>query len=346
MVIVGCTAAALVLSLCMFAPRLWLMRTYLPGTYQWDRAHTYLLQCEAPFRRDIEPAMFWRLLPPLVCHELGLRGYRPLIVPWLGVLAATGYATLLFQRRLNHPRFVFGGALLFATTSAVFVATTWLGLNDAWVWLGLLVVAFGRARWSLAVAALLCPWVDERFVIGFPLAWLIRCFDRAEPLLSRRALSLLWLVPYVLVRAMAPGVMAEGGASAAFLRQTIGAAPVLLPFAPLGWWMGLRVGWVAVAYGIWSLHPPRRLLTLLAIGGTLAAMLCLASDTSRSAAIVAPAMVWGCLVFARNYPVQAPRGLLLLGLANLLVPAAHVTYTKIDVINPLLIEIVRLWRIA
>jgi hypothetical protein len=56
-------------------------------------------------------------------------------------------------------------------------------------------------------------------------------------------------------------------------------------------------------------------------------------------------MLWGCFVFARRNPAHAPRGLLALAVVNLLVPAAHVTYTKIDIINPLVIELIRLWRI-
>ena len=343
--IAACTLAGLILSLFMFAPRLWLMRMYVPGTFQWDRAHTYLLQCEAPFRRDIEPAMFWRLLPPLICHGIGLRGYLPLVVPWLGVIAATGYVTLLFRRRLDNPRFVFSGALLFATTSAVIVSTTWLGLNDAWVWLGLLAIAFGRTKWSCAVASLLCPWIDERFVLGFPLAWMVRCLDRDEPFFSRAAWQILWLLPYLLLRAALGGVPAGNDASAAFLRQTVDATAVLVPFAPLGWWMALRVGWLAVAYGVWSLSCRRRVLAVAVVAGTLAVMLCIASDISRSTAIVTPAMLWGCFVFARRNPAHAPRGLLTLAVINLLVPAAHVIYTKIDVINPLVIELIRLWRI-
>jgi hypothetical protein len=66
--------ACLALGMFFFAPQLWLMTEYQPGTFQWDRARTFLLQCEIPLRRDIEPAMHWRLLPPLVCHALHLRG--------------------------------------------------------------------------------------------------------------------------------------------------------------------------------------------------------------------------------------------------------------------------------
>ena len=48
------TGGCLLLSILFFAPRLWLMRDYVPGSFQWDRAHTFLLQCEQPLRRDIE----------------------------------------------------------------------------------------------------------------------------------------------------------------------------------------------------------------------------------------------------------------------------------------------------
>jgi len=68
------TAGSLALSVLFFAPRLWLMQHYVKGSFQWDRAHTFLAQCEQPLRRDIEPAMDWRLLPPLAAHALHLPG--------------------------------------------------------------------------------------------------------------------------------------------------------------------------------------------------------------------------------------------------------------------------------
>jgi hypothetical protein len=209
----------------------------------------------------------------------------------------------------------------------------------------LLAIAFGRTKWSFAVASLLCPWIDERFVLGLPLAWMVRCLDRDEPFFSRAAWQILWLLPYLLLRAALGGVPAGNDASAVFLRQTVNATAVLVPFAPLGWWMALRVGWLAVAYGVWSLSCRRRVLAVAVVAGTLAVMLCISSDMSRSAAIVTPAMLWGCFLYARRNPTHAPRGLLTLAVVNLLVPAAHVIHTKIDVINPLVIELLRLWRI-
>ena len=115
------TLSSILLSVTFFAPRLWVMRDYMPGSFQWDRAHTFLLQCEDPARRDIEPAMVWRLLPPIVCHGLHLPGRTPLAIPWLGVVAAATYVAVLFRRRQSHWKFVAGGTLVFATTSAVLV---------------------------------------------------------------------------------------------------------------------------------------------------------------------------------------------------------------------------------
>ena len=190
--------------------------------------------------------MLWRLLPPLLAHALHLPGMTPLVLPWLGLLAAACYVATLLRRRLNDARFVFGGTLLFATTSAVLVPVSWLGMNDPWVWLGLLAVAFGRAAWAAPLACLLCPWIDERFIIGFPLAWLIARLDRGEHLFGRPVLTALWLLPYAAVRlTLARHDPATSEITSAFIHQHVTQNIRLLPLVPLGWWMGLRIAWVA-----------------------------------------------------------------------------------------------------
>lgn len=337
--------ASLGLSVVFFAPRLWLMRHYLPGTFQWERAHAFLLQCEDPFRRDIEPAMLWRLLPPLVCHTLRLPGLMPLALPWLGIVATTGYVAILCRRRFDDWRFVAGGTLLFATTSAVLVPVGWLGINDAWVWLGLLAVAFSRARWALPLACLLGPWVDERFIIGFPLAWLVRLIDRGEGWRWRALLDGLWLMPYAALRLwLSRADPAASQAADIFIGGAGTRLHVLLPIAPLGWWLGLRAAWVAIFCA--GLNASRRQNALVAVTAVLTAVVsvALASDLSRSIAVEMPLIFFGCFAFARDNPAQAPRALLLLAIANLLIPAAHMSYTKIDPINPLPIELFRLLR--
>jgi hypothetical protein len=341
----GLALLALALSVFFFAPHLWLMQSYLPGTTQWDRAHTFLLQCEQPLRRDIEPAMLWRLLPPLVAHTLHLPGKTPLGLPWLGLVALAGYAAVLLRRRLDDVRFVFGGTLLLVTTSAVLAPVSWLGLNDPWVWLGLLAVAFGRAAWAAPLACLLCPWVDERFMIGFPLAWLVARLERGEPLSGRAALSTLWLLPYVAIRlTLSRGDPAASGATEAFLQLQFRQSLRLLPLVPLGWWMGLRAAWIPLAYSLWNWPRPRGVLAAVALTLTLGVSVILASDLSRSVAIATPLLLAGCFALARRHPAEAPRLVLALGVINLLIPAAHLTYVHIDPISPLPIELFRLLR--
>jgi hypothetical protein len=339
--LVGCVAA----TLFFFSPRLWLMRHYVPGSFQWDRAHTFLLQCESPLRRDIEPAMLWRLLPPAACHIAHLRGNTPLVVPWLGALVAISYVAILLRRKLDDARYVFGGTLLFATTSAILVPVGWLGMNDAWIWLGLLVVAFGRAAWAGPVACLLCPWIDERFIIGFPLAWLVRRLERNEPWSWKAAAEALWLLPYAATRLwLSQHDPAANDATHRFFTASLAQAVILVPLAPLGWWMGLRVGWLAIINACRDLLPTQRWTTGAVIFGTMILCLLAASDLSRSIAVLTPIMLLGCFRYAEQQPLRAPSTLLVAGFANLLIPAAHVTYIHIDSISVLPIEIMRLFR--
>lgn len=336
-----CALACLLITLAVFAPRLWLMRTEMPGTFQWDRARTYLRQSEEPFRRDIEPAMLWRVLPPLTANLIGLRGKAPLVLPWLGLIVTTAYVAALCRRRLDEPRFIFGGTLLFTTSSAVLAPAHWLGVNDAWTWLGLLAVTFGRAWWAMPIACLLAPWVDERFIIGLPLALLVRAADRQEPLGRMVVTTGLWLLPYVAVRLGLSATIAATQPTREFLRAQFGTIALLLPWAPIGWWMAWRAGWLAIAY---ACTPGRVRLAVAAIA-TLGVSLALASDLSRSAAILAPLALLGLFDHARRAPATAARHVWLLALGNLLIPAAHVTFTKFDLISPLPIEIIRLFRI-
>lgn len=341
----GLVVLVLLLSVFFFSPQLWLWKEYMPGTTAWDRAHTFLLQCESPFRRDIEPAMLWRLLPPLLANALHLPGRTPLLIPWIGLLVTTGYVAILLRRRLDDSRFVFGGTLLYATTSAVLVPVGWLGMNDSWVWFGLLAVAFARSAWAAPLACLLCPWIDERFIIGFPLAWLVARLDRDEPIWSRATLVGLWLLPYAVLRlTLSRYDTVAVAATDNFLRWQVDQSLRWLPLAPLAWWMGLRAAWAPLAYGLWILPRGRGLLAAAVLLGTLGISVVLAADLSRSVAIALPLVLAGCFAFARRDANHAPRLILALGVINLLLPTAHITYLHIHPISPLPIELFRLLR--
>lgn len=338
-------ATVLVITAFLFAPRLWTIREYLAGRMDGGRAESYLLQCADPFRRDVEPAMLWRVLPPLVCNALALRGLTPLAVPVLGGVILLAYVGVLLRRQLPDGGFVLGGTLLFATTSAILVPLNWLGLNDAWVWLGLLAVAFGRARWALPAACLLCPWIDERFIIGFPLAWITRQLDRDEPIWSRSAFAGTWLLPYAALRlGLSTHDHAGNSASENFLTYQFFHFMQLAPRLSLGWWMGLRAAWLPLGFALWNLRAARRTLLTIVLILTLLISFFLASDLSRSTAIAIPLVLLGCFAFARRRPDLAPQALLLLAAANLILPAAHIVHIRFELINSLPVELIRLLR--
>lgn len=332
--------AALALALGFFSPRWWLMRQPVPGSFQWSRAEGFLLQCSDPFRRDIEPALHWRLLPPLVAHTLGLRGYAPLLLPWLGALLLLTTTAHIFLQRLSSARLAFFATVPICASFAVLSSVNFLGVNDSWAWLALLLATFARPRWVLPIACLLGPWIDERFVIGLPLALIVRALDRSTAPAWSTALPLLWLAPYLAARLLAPHDASTHFFLSTHLRMSVG----WLALAPFGWWMSFRAGWLAIIAAFALMPTAWRPLVLIAAFAELAVMPLIAADLSRSGVIVFPLLIWGLLALARRYPEHAPRLLGALAVAALLIPAANVVATKLDPIDSLPVELYRFLR--
>ena len=223
----------------------------------------------------------------------------------------------VLQRHCASWRFVLGGTLLFATTSAVIVPIGWYGMNNSWVWLGLLVIALARSPVALVAACLFCPWVDERFIIGVPLAWTGRCVYNNEQLISRTAfLVAAALVPYVALRL---GISAYFGirTESAFLAQYLQLL-ASFKYGYLGWWMGLRAAWAPIAFLFLTVQRPYVLAAVFLL--TAAVMMALTADQSRSAAIVAPIIILGLVSIQRHYPDFAPRAAIWLGILGLILP--------------------------
>ncbi len=339
-------AACLALVVSAFAPHLWVIASRSPESFEWARANTYLAQCAHPFDQNVEPAMRWRLLPALVAHAFGLKGDMPLVIPWIGLGALVLWVATRLRRALDDWRFVAGGTLVFASTSACLVPIGWLGINDAWIWLGLLVVAFAENPAWIVLCGLLVPWVDERFIIGLPLAWAVRVACRKDQ--SFRARDLLWallLAPYAALRIGFGGSPWSGHAERAFLAGQLRTSLISLPYAPLAWWMGLRVGWAALVYGILSLQGGLRWSVSTIALLTALVSLALASDMSRSIAILCPLVMLGLVELARRRTIEAPRIALWAGVVALLIPAVHVVFNKIAPIDNLVVELIRLHRI-
>lgn len=329
-------------SLVAIAPNLSLLRHFQPNTLEWFRAHDFFLQAADPFRADVDGVMRWRLLPALVAHFAGLRGVYAQLVPWLGLVAFMTYVAAIFLRRSGDWRFAFGGALLVATTSAVTWPATFLGFNDGWVWLGLTVLAVEDALVPSLVVCLLCPWVDERFVIGAPLAWIAGRLYRGQPLFSRDLLGpAAALLFYCLARlglSAWSGLHIEAGHVARMVRER----GLATRYGPMGWWMGLRAAWVPI--GLYFAWTGRSLLAGIALAATAAVTVFLTEDQSRSAAVAIPLVVLGMLALWRRYPEQATRAALALGALGLVLPAATVEDSDVSIYDNLFVELFRLWR--
>ena len=70
----------------------------------------------------------------------------------------------------------------------------------------------------------------------------------------------------------------------------------------------------------------------------------LAADLCRTATMLVPLLAAGAIAWKRTHPETAPSILVLVAFANLLLPADHVVYNNIDLINPLPIKLYRILR--
>jgi hypothetical protein len=341
--ILGGTPVVLGVAVFCFSPHLNMLLDMRPDTYEWSRAGAYLAQCANPFTEDVEPAMRWRLLPPLVAHAMGLRGHLPLAIPWIGVVTLVGACLAWGEAWLRSRTSAMAFAVVVATTSAVIVPLAWAGMNDAWVWLGLLGITLSGGRIGPAIACLLCPWVDERFIVGLLLAvWARSRLHPGSSFLREMLRHGAFLLPYAAIRGY-PTLAHGDPTSGAFLANVLHEFPTVMLRAHLGWWMGLRAGWVLVAWSAVGAARQGRLPGELALGcATVAVSTFLAHDLSRSIAVVVPLLASGAVELARERPERAASWLFGLAGLNLLLPAAHVVLADVDVIHPLPVELLRL----
>lgn len=330
-------AAALVATF-FFAPRFWLwpavgvpLGDFVSIQPELNRAFFTLQQLANPWQPvdDVTNRVIeWRLLFPLLGHYLHLPAWLYLALPHLGCLLALAAVAGVTWRATADRGVTLGYTLLAATASWFFVATGWLAYFDSWLLLGLLLAAFSDRRWVLFAAALLTPWVDERFILALPLSFTVRALGLEPTPPDRRrlmgdALALVaGLLPYVAVRL---------GAELTQTRTTSRAYWTDRPLVPAPWhatlwgvWNGLRLGWIAVVLFVAAFAGRARWVAGLAVGATLLVNLCVADDLSRSMSIAVPAVVAGGLYVWRTDAMRVRRVLPWLCAGNLLLPAHHV----------------------
>jgi hypothetical protein len=330
-------------SLMCFSPRLLVFTEEAPGSYEWTRGLNFLQQVEGQPVEEVEPALRHRLLPVYAARVLGLDGYAPLFLGWVGVIGLLAYIHALMGQLAVTRRVAISTVFLFASTSAVITSFGWLGIFDAWwVW-ALIIVAFAPQLWLVATVALLAPWIDERFIIGLPAAFVVRWL--AYPWQGRQAARILLLLavmvaPYAAWRFYSL-LYSQGDASGDFLSLNF---LVWVRLSPHGWWMAYRLAWVFLVLAFVLPNASRvkgwQLGAVCAL--TVIAAVVTAADLSRSAMTLAPLLLAGILLAWRNAAQQTDRWIPWLAMANFLVPYIHVVYNKLESAHPLPWEIIRL----
>jgi len=347
----GIALLALLLSLFFHSPRLWVLAQPLPGSTYWDRGLQFMQQVENPLgARLVDAGLVWRLAPALLAQGLGLHGRASLVVPWIGLLLLLTLCAGLVLRRTGDRSIAFLLTALLGTTSAVLTVTGWLGFNDAWYAGALLAVAFLPGNTVLTTAVLVGPWIDERFILALPLALWVRSAALGEAWRPRFALPVATggIMLYACSRILNLPHLPTATTGEYLSGVLAGNSLQWLPWVSLGWFMGLRAAWFLIAVAIGGtcrstdLRPAVVWPATLALGPLLVITL-LAADTGRAPTMLLPLLLLGTERLVTLHGVEAARRLLgWLLIANLLMPAMHVTYKSGDIINMFPVEIARL----
>jgi len=322
---------------CIFTPRMavWKGLHVPPAQFnpEINRAATTLKLLDDPFADDVDLGLTnlglaWRKFFPVLAHYLHFNETAFLAIPFVGCLLVLLLVSYTSWKETGNHWLSFLITLLTAAAPWFFVSTGWLTYADSWWVLGLLIVSLAPSRAAIVVACLITPWIDERFVVGLPLATVVRaiCLHGAQPKSLRRwwqdvALVILPTAPYVVIRIVA--VFGQDATADHFTRewQRIGDA-TLWRFIE-GWWSGYRAAWIfVVAFLVVAWRRRPRITLLLAIPGVLltsAAGLLIAADMSRGLMMLMPVVVAGCVLFLRLSPRYGIAAIYTTVLANLFV---------------------------
>jgi hypothetical protein len=137
--------------------RVWSRVPELRGLLELRRGASVLLQVEhpgIPIPDQLHGAIQWRLLFPVIGHLLHLPPAVLFGLAHLGCVLVLGFIITVLRRR-GVGFFEAGLAAVILGAASWYIASVcWLGYYDSWVVLGLLFVAFARARWPVWLACL------------------------------------------------------------------------------------------------------------------------------------------------------------------------------------------------
>ena len=361
--VIALTASALVI--VFFSPPVIFWRSWyrVPGYFYgpavgrgaavvWQQTH---LGSEIPDK--IHGIIRWRVAVPGIAWLFRLPAEVHLALYPLGAIVAAWYAAGILISTNASWKVALATGVAFVANDWFFTSTRWLGYGDGWVVFGLLVVAFSNSWWLLLLVGIIVPWVDDRFLMAFPLTLATRflvqraAHPQPEP---RGYFQDAWVLASALI---GPGL-------AVILRILLESFPETrstqrIDFPPIGgheWdyvrgaWAAWRFAWLALPACWVSLWPACRQIGFpsVILAGyvaltflSLAAAMFTAFDTSRAGILVAPEILVGLRFLAMTI---GPRlGLshcvIAIALANLVLPTSHAIVTLPDPIRSLPMEL-------
>jgi hypothetical protein len=363
--LVVATILTFVFVVLVFTPRFILWTGLEPGVGAFNpeinRAIDSLRQLDYPFteiENQSNAVIHWRLLFPILGHLLHLPRIVYLALPFLGCLLVIALMLHVFTRESGCRLQAWLASTLLATTSWFFTSTGWLAYFDSWYVLGMVVVSFIDSRKLMVLSCLLTPWVDERFVLSLPLCLVVRAV-RLGYLTNgswrKFAADILYCTPPIalvcIVRVIA-SVTGEA-TSTSYIAEHVTTMKLALENPEvyfIGWWNGLRLGWVGVGLFVFLTFcrkEPVRTIWILSITTlTLAVAVFVAGDIGRSMAQLTTAAMLGFMLLAGGHgkTQRAKRVTFLLTalvVLNLVLPAKHVVTSFIIPIRPIDVEIER-----
>ncbi len=292
----------------------------------------------------LHQAIQWRLLFPTLARILSLPAIALFGLADVGCVLVCAFVITILRRRQIPWTETTLITIVLGATSWFFTSVCWLGYYDSWLALALLIVAFARTRWSVWAACVWAPWVDERFIVAAPLAFLcrwmaLRTDEKSKTLTSNWKTELvvpsLLLVSYLGVRFGLLGSHSAAGATPGgyLLGRNFLNAP--LSRIAFGVWGGLRSAWLFVIAAVVLVGGVQRIWSwLLGVAIVLVALIGLATaqDYSRSMTMLIPVALLVALTAFRTHARWLPWVLGGSAFAALLLPAHHVMN---DGVNPI-----------
>jgi hypothetical protein len=289
----------------------------------------------------------WRLLVPAVSKLLKLPGWLILALAHIGCLVL-----IITLVRIGATQSSSSGAspyeamcfsIVAGASASFFTSMGLLGYYDSWLALALIGVSLAGPRWIVLTACILAPWIDERFVLGLPLALCVRWIrtdyaaNSGWQWFKREALAPIIVVAcYTIVR-LKLGGSGSSQTVGNYLHEFVFTRKLSFPDYIVGALAGLRVGWILVAtaiFGLWMAASARKVrlqALILSAGIILTTIIGLftALDLSRSMVLLFPVLPLGWRYATRSGVWKRFHVAPVLAAIALLLPARHVVGNSI-----------------